>query len=296
MTASSESERRRRFEPGDAKYGMTPPKATVLWYVAQCGFLTTSQVARIAGITRKSAYNHLRDLFDHGLSDRLAVPYADLAPPDKPDPGVSWAPGENVHYVTKAGVKWLADAGHLPEEAIIRPPSIPARGLFLAHEVLVRDVRVWLEMCSRAHGGAVTYWVDGEDAHFSVVRPDAWFLYKLPSGRTLVGLVEADRKTERGGRWAAKAAGYTSLLGSDELAAKTGGRRYARVVAVTLDSARRDRIIADVEASPAGESTFCAAITDLTEGGLNKAVWRHRGSAELVSLVPVSSLEVPPNK
>jgi hypothetical protein len=280
--------RRRRFAPGAAKYAMTPGKAELLAFVAECGLLTTGQVARIAGISKKAAYNRLRDLYDLGLLGRIAVPYASLAPPGADGPGLAWGPGENVHVPTRDGIKWLVEAGYLSEEeadGCKTPDFGPRNALFLAHEVLVREVRVWLELCARTHGGQVVLWVDGEAAHFSTVRPDAWFLFALPSGKTLVGLVEADRGTERGDRWLAKADGYAQLLGSDELADATGGRRNARLVAVALDEARRDRITRDLGASPIAASSYVATVEDLREGGLSSPVWRSKGKVGGVPLV-----------
>lgn len=287
MTVSETKQRRRRFAQGSAKYGMTAAKASVLRYIALCGMLTTGQVERIAAISRKSAYNHLRDLFDLGLTERVAVPYADLHPPTRPDPAVSWAPGENIHIATKAGLEWLLEAEYVePEE--VRPVTV-VKGRLMAHEVLIRDVRVWLEQCMRVNGGEVTHWVDGEAAHFSCIWPDAWFLYRLPQGsRTLVGMVEADRKTERGDRWPKKAAGYAQLIGSDELAEATSGRRNARVLAVTLDWQRRERIARDVAPSPVASSFYSVAITDMEQqGGLDRRIWRNVEVPDrLTTLVP----------
>jgi hypothetical protein len=153
----------------------------------------------------------------------------------------------------------LADASLLKRPI---PSYGPTNSLFLAHELLIRDVRVWLERCARRAGGeqGVVGWKDGNDAVFPLpggtsskgtgrVQPDAWFGYQVVGGatpRVLCGLVEADRGTERGQtRWREKVQSYAVLLAKENeqsLIAQTGYRN-ARVLIVTPDRQRTQALV-----------------------------------------------------
>ena len=286
--------RRRRYErSGNPKHGMTPKKARLLLYVAECGMLTTKQVARIAGMSVDATYKHLSDLFEMEMLDRIAVPYANVAPPGKDGPNLAFGPGENINAATKQGLQYLHRAELISDELAARklPDYGPKNALFLAHELLVRDVRVWLELCIRAHGGDVEKWVDGPEAYLPPARPDAWFLYRLPnSERTLVGLVEADRGTERGNQWERKAHEYDRMLKSDALANATGGRRRGRLVVVVQTEARRERIAALLADSPVAGFSYVATAEDLLVGGMEREVWNNPPSEYLVPLLPANAL------
>ena len=296
MTTVSEPEgeaRRKRYARGAPQHGMTATKQRLLAYVAECGMLTTSQVARIAGIGTEAAYKHLRHLFDLGMLERIAVPYASLAPPGEDGPELAFGPGQNVHVPTKAALQYLHRAGLISDETAARkPPDYgPRNALFLAHEVLVRDVRVWLEVCARTHGGYVERWVDGTAAHLPPARPDAWFMFRLADGeRTLVGLVEADRDTERRDRWDKKGREYAQMLAGETLAQATDGRRKGRLLAVAPDGKRRDWIANALAGSPIADVSFCASRDDLLGGGLNAPVWRVPAAPNLTPLLPPSLL------
>jgi hypothetical protein len=271
---------------------MTAKKARLLEYIGECGMLTTEQVVRIAGVSPKSAYNHLRDLHDLGLVGRVAVPYASLAPAGEDGSSLAWGPGQNVHVPTKAGLAWLRESGRLsPEAAARRVPDFgPKNALFLAHELLVRDVRVWLELCARAHGGSVELWKDGTAAHVGPALADALFVYRLPGGgKVLPCLVEADRGTERGGRWGRKAEDYAAIRGSQALFEATGGRMAFRLAVVAPEPARRARVAADLAATEVSEIAWVAVRGDLLEGGLDRPVWQRPG--EGLSLSPLVTAE-----
>ena len=86
---------------------------------------------------------------------------------------------------TREGLRLLVRAGRAGEDVAEAPAPAygPRNALFLAHELPVRDVRVWLEECARMDEHAVERWEDGEAAAIPLdgpaaprfVRPDAWF-------------------------------------------------------------------------------------------------------------------------
>ena len=288
-------DRRRRFERQVPKYALTPGKVRLLSLIAQCGMLTTGQCSRIAGISRKAAYNQLRDLFDSGLTERVSVPYVVLAPRDALTKTSVSIPSEVIHLPTKKAMELLLDWGFVDESVASRPlPKYEAGNyLHLAHEVLVRDVRVWLQTCARMDGGDTEWWAHGTDAHVPPTRPDALFVYRLPCGpaKRVVGLVEADRGTERRDRWDKKAAEYAQLFASGELTTVTRGRKKGRIVIMTLDAARRDWIANVLDVSPVADSYYVACRGDLEDGGMGRAVWRVAGSAALVPFAAPELLE-----
>lgn len=288
---TDDSPRRRRYERGKPQHGMTAAKVRLLSHIAECGMLTTSQAARIAGIGEESAYKHLRHLFDLGMLERIAVPYANLAPPDVDGPGLAFGPGQNIHVPTRAAIQYLERAGQISDDAAARklPDYGPKNALFLSHELLVRDVRIWLELCAQAHSGFVERWIDGSAAHMPPARPDAWFLFKLSVG-TLVGFVEADRGTERGDQWEKKVREYAQLLGSDTMAQATNGRRKARLLVVTLTETRREKLAEQLAASAISSSAYVATVDDLSLSGLDRSVWRHQNNQDLQPLVTSKTL------
>lgn len=286
--SDGEITRRKRYEPGTPTHGITANKERLLLCIAECRMLTTDQVARMAGVTKKAAYKHLRDLFDLGLLGRVAVPYADLAPPEKDGPSLVWGPGENVHIPTKDGLRWLAAKEYIADEdARRKPPEYgPRNKLFLAHELLVRDVRVWLELCARSDGGSVERSVFGTEAHILPARQGGWFLYRVPSGGTAVLMAEADRGNQFGNQWKEKARSYSEAVGSEAFREATKGRSRGRILAVALDAARRDWIAGEVAGFPAAEWTHCCVRSDLEEGGLSRPFWRRPGKEGFHPLLP----------
>lgn len=296
MSDVSESKKKRRSRlkrSGNPRAGMTPIKMRLLHYVAECGFLTTRQAALIMGMKRDAVYAHLSALYELDLMDRFIVPYASVAPPGEDGPNIAYGPSENFHRASRLGLRYLLQMGRISEELESRKlPDYGARNsLFLAHEVLVRDVRVWLEMCSRANGGHVEQWADGTAAHLPPARPDAWFVYGLPNGRALVGLVEADRGTERGPQWEWKARDYKEMLAGTTLARATGGNTKARLVIVTQSESRRERIAELLSETSIAAISFVATQDDIRTGGLERPIWNNPLEPYLVPLVPPHLLE-----
>ena len=132
----------------------------------------------------------MRALFDAGLVDVLPVSRAALAPPGAPnDASLLYGSAPNIYASTSRGLETLHWAG-LTERRIEvkkKPAYGPKNSLFLAHELAVRDVRVWLELTARKGGHVLEQWQDGEGATIDLererspfaVRPDAWFVLKL---------------------------------------------------------------------------------------------------------------------
>ncbi len=260
---------------------MTPLSGRVLRYVAECGILVSQQVARITGTGSSGIGKHLRTLYDHGFVERVPVPMATLLPESaRRDPALMFTLGQDAYKPTRAGLDWLVTYGLADESWRKRriPDFSAGNTYFLAHEVLARDVRVWLELCASTHGGECLDWRYGPEAHRSDVRPDAAFRFALPSGDTFTGLVEADRGTERGEKWWwAKVAAYSEMPDSGQV-------EY--VVVVTLDEARRDRIAGHATGSGVARAFFCCVREDLYTGGMDLAVWRRPGLEGLHRLVP----------
>ena len=298
--------RRRRYVPAPSPPGLlslTPTKWEMLRYLAELRFLSLPQLARLccpAGrrdLSERSARWHLRVLFDAGLVDVLPVSRAALAPPGtKNDASLLHGSAPNVYAPTRDGLRLLVRAGHLGEEHTQRsaPAYGPRNALFLAHELLVRDVRVWLEDCARAGGHGVERWEDGEAAAIPLgkpgasrsVRPDAWFAYRMGQV-VLVGLVETDRGTERGDRrWKEKLEAYAALYAGTALREATGYVN-ARVLVICPNAQRRDglaRLIPQLSETLA-ERFWLAEWGALEAADLWLPLWRRFADPTLCPLI-----------
>lgn len=317
--ASINPARRRRYARSSSRAAcvpMTPLRVEILRFLAELRFLSLPQIARLCcpsarqDLSEKNARRHMRALFDAGLVDVLPVSRAALAPPGTPnDASLLYGSAPNVYCPTARGLEALYRTGLIEKELLKRaaPNYGPKNSLFLAHELQVRDVRVWLETAAQVLGGGqkVFRWQAGSDAALGAgasctVRPDAWFVYSL--GRrenreaVLVGLVEVDRGTERGDkRWQEKLAAYESLFSGEALRAATGYVN-ARVLVVAPDGRHRDRLaglIATVGSqtiSPMTVSRFWISDwlmlnTPTAIPSLRSSVWRRPGLPALQPLV-----------
>lgn len=272
-TTEGAGTRRKRYERSAAPAGLltlTPVKVRMLRLLAEMRFLSLPQLARLCcpctredgqreDLSRKSARKHLRALFDAGLVSVLPVSRLALAPPDAAnEAALLYGSAPNVYAPTAEGLQLLLRAGLIEREWAKRPLAAygPKNSLFLAHELQVRDVRVWLEGCAGASGGRqrLLVWKDGPDAVIELsgasprrVRPDAWFVYQVKPAQVaggrptvLVAFVEVDRGTERGERhWGEKLAAYGALFAGGSLKDATGYIN-ARVLVLTPDTRRRD--------------------------------------------------------
>ena len=300
--------RRRRYERSPSQerlIGLTPTKVQMLHFLAELRFLSLPQLAKLCcpsdrqDLSEKSARRHMRDLFDAGLVNVLPVSRAALAPPGIPnDASLLYGSAPNVYAPTAQGLKLLREAGVIGEELLKRlaPAYGPKNSLFLAHELAVRDVRVWLERCAREGGHAVEEWRDGEEASFDLrrdhpplwVRPDAWFAYRLGMA-VLVGLVEVDRGTERGGKhWGKKLHDYTALFAGGQLPTMTGYRN-ARLLIIAPNDRRRDHLQEVVEQHAVIHVLSRVWLTTkatLSNSRLDSLCWRRPGNQLLQAIVP----------
>ena len=286
-----------------------------LRYLAELRFLSLPQMARLCcpaerrDLSEKSARRHLRSLFDAGLVDVLPVSRAALAPPDaKNDASLLHGSAPNVYAPTREGLRLLVRPATRGRTWLGDAPSYgPKNTLFLAHELLVRDVRVWLEECARTNGHAVERWEDGEAAAIPLdgrghprssgrtpgsptgwARSCWWGWWRrtgAPSG--------ADR------RWREKLEAYAALYAGAALREATGYVN-ARVLVVCPDARRRDRLAASLPewSQQTGLPTELLERIWLVERGalagtnLGEATWRRTGSGAQWPLVPAQ--ELPP--
>jgi len=282
----------------------------MLRFLAELRFLSLPQIARLCcpaarqDLSEKRARRHMRALFDGGLVDVLPVSRAALSPPGAPnDASLLYGSAPNVYAPTARALETLHQSGLVDNQGAgrMKPGYGPKNSLFLAHELGVRDVRVWLELAARRHGDqAVKEWHDGPEAAIDLgrtqapktLRPDAWFVYRLGEreGRdlVLVGFVEFDRATERGERrWSEKLDAYRSLFSGPRLR-ETTGYVQARVLVVCPTAARR-RNLADLIARkaepPVADRFWLAESALLDRPELPSSMWQKPGSRVLQPLV-----------
>ena len=306
LKAQNNSQRRRRYIRTPINMSLvtlTPTKAQLLRFLADCQFLSLPQLARLCCPSEKSARRHMRDLFDAGLVDVLPVSRLALAPLDAPnDATLLYGSAPNLYVPTVRGLELLYGVGLIEKEMVKRPALAygPKNSLFLSHELGVRDVRVWLEMASQASHGEqqVMSWRDGKDAILHMknggcVRPDAWFVYRVGQREgkptVLVGLVEVDRGTERGEkRWKEKLDDYNMLFSNNELKAATGYIN-ARVLVTVPNARRRHQLAEFIE-------TYCETVAGrfwlaecrvLQARDLAVPYWQQGGLIGLRALVPL---------
>ena len=167
---------------------------------------------------------------------------------------------------------------------------------FLAHELALRDVRIWLELSARRVAGhELLAWHEGSEAYLPLeggakprcVRPDAWFVYGVGE-RRLVGLVEIDRGTERGLRqWGRKIEDYRTLFETGALKNGTGYAN-ARLLVFTSTERRRNSLTRLLEENAPASLTTRSWLTvqSTTERvGLNERAWRLPGITGLHPLL-----------
>jgi len=311
VDADASGTRRRRYTraPSSGPLLLSTEHLLILRFLAGCRFLSLPQVARLIGIPEKGTRRRLRVLFDAGLVDVIPVSRVALAPTDAPnDSSLLFGSAPNIYALTPSGSKASSIEGAEGEGLSRKTPAYgPKNGLFLAHELAVRDVRVWLEGVRRATrpGPQIGRWLVGQDAWIEVgepgnrasVRPDAWFTYELNGGArpmVLVGLAEIDRGTERGDRhWWAKLNGYRQLFEEQEALTAATGYVNARVLVFTPNVQRRDRLAATLvdlvqQANLPYEflSHFWLAEHAVLSGAdLAAPVWRRPGVSALLPLV-----------
>ena len=299
---TSAKRRRSRYVRDPRPAVLTPVGLKLLETVTAYRIVSLPQLVRLNELSPKAGQRAMRTLFDAGLVDIVAAPRAALAEPENPnDASLLFGSVPNIYLPTRAGIR-LMEAHGLANPLEAPPGYGPKNALLIRHELGVRDVRIWLELAARRHPCQVmNLWHDGPEAAIDlgrtqapkIVRPDAWFVYRLGEhdGReaVLVGFLEVDRATERGERrWSEKLAAYRVLLSSPRLREVTGYVR-ARVLVVCPNEARRDGL-ADLiarNAEPAvAERFWLAEGTALGRSDLSSAIWHRAGSQAPHSLLP----------
>jgi len=275
-------------------------KRCCLEYVANYGILSVPQLARLLDTSPKEIRKQMRPLYDMGLVSVVPVSRTALVEPEEGNTAaLLFGSAPNLYTLTTAGARVLMHLGVL--EAM---PTIAAYGprnsLFLAHELGVKDARIWLERTARqSQGHQLEQWKEGGDAVFplaplpskKVVRPDAWFVYRMDS-QVLVGLVEVDRGTERGTRrWQEKLRAYTTLFQGGRLKEQTGYHK-ARVL-VTVPNERRRQALTRFLSEQGGRSIvemfWLTTAQTLDAPGFTASVWQQPASALLKPLIPALS-------
>lgn len=300
---SADRPRRRRFERqpslSDRHEALTVRSIALLHVVAEYKVTSLPQLARLTGASNESTRRQMRRLFDAGLVYLVPVPRAALAGmTDANDASLMFGSAPNIYTITTSGQRMLTRLD-IHVDAYEPPMYGPRNSLFLAHELAVRDVRIWLELSARScRGHSVDKWCDGGAAEIElkrstmpkIVRPDAWFVYRLDK-KVLIGLVEIDRATERlvcRGRWHGKLEAYGALYRGDILQSVTGYRN-ARILVTVPNEARRDRLASFIaESGPAelARRFWLVTTADLRAASLNSPVWQMPGECELQPLVP----------
>ncbi|GDX41350.1 hypothetical protein LBMAG21_16420 [Armatimonadota bacterium] len=304
MEASSNPpERRRRYERQKAlnPFAWTPLKRQFMRYVAEFEVISLPQLTALSGLAPKQARRHARDLFDGGFIENVALPRAVLADSGETnDARLLYGSAPNVYVLSKAGARVAYEEGWTKSQTPPRKYG-PQNSLFLAHELAIRDVRVWLERTAREREEwNLLRWEDGAEAYFDmkerdapcILRPDGWFVFQLGSAR-LVGIVEVDRGTERGDkRWKEKLLAYDSLYHSPCLKTTTGYDN-ARILTFAPTERRRDALANLIARHAKADMTprfWFADTKALQEPGFAYEGWRQAGKDGLSALLPPSAM------
>ncbi len=299
MEALTDRKRKPRFTPCPSGnvLALTPIRLSILVWLERMELLSLPQMARLIDRSEQSTRRHVRTLFDAGLLQVLPVSRAALALPDAVnDASLLFGSAPGIFTLTKEGQKTLAAAG-LRETTASPKVYGPRNTLFLSHLLMVADFRVWLEQnCRKFPSSRVISWRDGPEANVDLkrqtqpiaVHPDAWWTLGIED-RILVGFLEADRSTERGGlAWRRKIAGYGLLLGSPLLKEVTGYAK-ARLI-VTTPSPKRRQLLAefiDKEAPVALASrTWLTDAVSMNTLGFDASIWQQPGSQILRPFLP----------
>jgi hypothetical protein len=265
--------------------------------VAEFEVISLPQLTALSGLAPKQARRHARDLFDGGFVENVAISRAVLADGgESNDARLLYGSAPNVYVLSKSGARVAYEEGWTKTLATPRRYG-PKSSLFLAHELAIREVRVWLERTAREREEwNLIRWEDGAEAYFdmkemdtpNIVRPDAWFIFQLGNAK-LVGIVEVDRGTERGDkRWKAKLQTYDTLYRNSCLKATTGYDN-ARILTFTPTERRRDALANLIARHAKPDMTprfWFADMRALQEPGFMYEGWRQASEEGLSALLP----------
>lgn len=266
-------------------------KMEILEVLAECTILSLPQVAQLTDRSLKSTRDHLRDLFDMGLVKLIAVPRVALAGArDRNDHTLLYGRAPNIYTLTREGVKVLSEEELIDPETLAPIPDYgPRNSRLIAHELKVRDVRVWLKrLLSTYPSHRLSHFETGTIIDLNrpefprKLLPDAWFIYEFGT-RRVVGFVEVDRGTERGTRrWEEKVSGYMSLFSRRDLLKEVTGFELARLLVITPDlnrTARLCELILSLSA-PLAQRTWLAPESALLEASLSAPLWYQPGGQQ----------------
>ena len=292
--------RYRRSPSAKPLVALTPIKRKLLRFLVECRVLSLPQLVSLGQLSPKGTRRQMRQLFDSGLVEVVAVSRAALAPEGAPaNETLLYGSAPNLYVPTAPAVRVLVELGVVDSRYLGHsyPAYNPKNGLFLRHELLVRDVRVWLEGMANREVGRTLRWEDGIGATLElgekqVLKPDAWFVFEIAQDErpvVLVGLVEVDRGTERGKtRWAEKLTRYHALFSSGKLLEHTGYKN-ARVLVLCPDEPRLERLAALI-AELAGDERLAGKFWLITaqtleQTGLHDSVWLVAGQSQSCTLL-----------
>lgn len=237
-----------------------------LTVVAAIQPVTIAQVSRITG----RAYSDARDTLERlcaGCYAEVRNQKLGLSPNDP-----------NVYRLTYRGATLLG--------VTVRPWQ-GTSDTHVRHEILVRDTAAWIAAAARHHQLEMPK-IKVRGTRLGPITPDAIFDQPIARDaatgavRRLVGLVEADRGTERGSeRWTEKALGYRELFAADALEKAVGSAR-ARILVFAPNAARIQTLIALItKVAPETLRHFWfTGHATLKTADLTRSVWTHQATTK----------------
>jgi hypothetical protein len=293
-TLDKQGRRRRylRYPTRGTQVSLTPGKVAALRHLAERRILSVAQLARLIPAHEKTTRRYMRDLFDASLVDVIPVSRLVLSGSETvSDLSLIHGSAPNLYVATREGKALLFEAGQIDRKCRDTPvPTYgPRNSFYLAHELAVQDVAIWLSETCRAHGGELGVWHMGGEAAIALqhgqLRPDAWFTLELGNllpGKRLTMLVEVDRGTERGlVRWQEKVQGYRTLFSTPGMLQDRLGQKRARILVTVPDATRRERLasqIREIAGDPALASLFWLIVaSELTPSAWQQPLWRCAG-------------------
>jgi DNA-binding Lrp family transcriptional regulator len=314
MEASDEKTKRcKRYErctERGERISLTLGKVLALQYIAERPILSIAQIARLIAVPEKTVRRYMRDLFDAGLVEVIAVSRLALAGMETVnDLTLIHGSAPNLYIITKTGKKLLLETERISPEVFGQsiPNYSPRNSFYLAHELAVKNVYVWLEETRRLLGSEIHQWRESGEAHIPLpnndeaesVKPDAWFTLGITDTSSLTAFVEVDRGTERGlTRWEEKVRSYYTLFALPSYIKTITGQSRARILVTVPDENRRDRLAEQIQQlggdSGIHQYFWLIVASDLTAYALIKPLWRQAGQPNLVPLIPNLSLPTPP--
>lgn len=186
--------------------------------------------------SERGLYRRLHALYHHGYLDRL-----------KGEPNAPI-----VYALAARGAEILVEHGHLKEVPVFTKKNAELQRRYVAHQAMIADFRIALELATRAHTGVelVFFHPEGSALHDRVstgrgtaipVYPDGFFSLHFPGrpeGRNRAYcFLEADRSTMILRRYVTKLTGYWRWFEQGRHTEKFGIRVF-RVLTITRSEER----------------------------------------------------------